>query len=207
MISSRAHAIVLALIVVPSATADAAPKTCPRELAVTETSLLKTAIRLQTASRLNRDEKCATYRTHADVVTKARQVFERCSTGRNRDQDIEQMDGALSQVERAIASICATSPVSPHTVERSLSGVPVLAYEPEPSEPSVNSTEPPMAIDHSVPEQPSTAALPTKEKHAEVKNSRHKTAFHRRRGSTWGRWRARQFRYAGYGGRSAWFGY
>jgi hypothetical protein len=130
---------------------------------------------------------------------KAREVFERCSTGPDREQDVGQMDGALSQIERVIASICATRPVSPHTTSGSLSGVPVLAYEPEPSEPP--------ATAHSVPEQPSTEAFPTKEKHADVKNSRHKTAHYRRRGSTWGRWRARQFRYAGYGGRSAWFGY
>jgi hypothetical protein len=206
MSSSRAFAIILALIV-SSAAAGAAPKTCPHELAVTEKNLLKAAIRLQAITHVSREEKCATYRTHADVVTKAREVFKRCSTGPDREQDVGQMDGTLGQIERAIASTCATSPVSPHTGSGSLSGVPVLAYEPEPSEPPANPTEPPMATDHSVPEQPSTEALPTKEKHADVKNSRHKKAYHRRRGSTWARWRARQFRYAGYGGQSAWFGY
>jgi hypothetical protein len=106
MIASRALAIVLALIV-PTVAAGAAPKTCARELAVTEASLLKTAIRLQAATHASQDEKCATYRTHAHVVSKAREVFERCSTGRDREQDIGQMDGVLSQVKSVLASTCA----------------------------------------------------------------------------------------------------
>jgi hypothetical protein len=108
MIPSRAFAIVLALVVPAAAAGAAAPKTCARELAITETSLLKTAIRLQAATLVSQHEKCATYRTQADVVMKAREVFERCSTGRYREQDVGQMDGALNQIERAIASICAT---------------------------------------------------------------------------------------------------
>jgi hypothetical protein len=109
MIPSRFFIIAVALTVfaTPAPASPVSPTTCARELAVTETNLLKTAIRLQAASRLSQDEKCATYRTHADVVTKARQVFERCSTGRDREQDVGQMDGALSQIETAIASICA----------------------------------------------------------------------------------------------------
>ena len=95
MIWSRAFVIALALMAsaVPAA---ARPATCAHELAVTETSLLKAALRLQAAAHLSQGEKCATYRTHADVVTKAREVFERCSTGRDRKQDVEQMDGALT---------------------------------------------------------------------------------------------------------------
>jgi hypothetical protein len=32
------------------------------------------------------------------VIAKARDVFDRCSTGRAREQDVGQMDGTLDQV-------------------------------------------------------------------------------------------------------------
>jgi hypothetical protein len=35
-------------------------------------------------------------------------VFERCSTGPAREQDIGDMEGALDRVKTAIASACAT---------------------------------------------------------------------------------------------------
>jgi len=106
----RSLAIVLALAV-PAAPAMARPtvnSACARELAVTETSLLKTLVRMQAAAKVSRTEKCETYRAHAQAVAKARDVFERCSTGAARAQDIGEMDGALSRVNTAIASTCAT---------------------------------------------------------------------------------------------------
>jgi hypothetical protein len=105
MISTRELAAAFALMVL--ATPVAAGATCARELAVTETTLLKAVIRLQGSAHINQAEKCTTYRTHADVVIKAREVFERCSTGRDREQDIGQMNTALSQAETAIASMCS----------------------------------------------------------------------------------------------------
>ena len=80
---------------------------CARELAATETSLRKTLLRLQLAATAKPDEKCAIYRDHAEVVARARTVFERCSTGRDRDQDIGQMDGTLDRVKGVIARSCA----------------------------------------------------------------------------------------------------
>src|SRR5262249_45500335 len=66
---------------------------CARELAVTETSLLKTLVRMQSVGKANALEQCETYRAHAAVVAKARDVFERCSTGAARAQDLGDMDG------------------------------------------------------------------------------------------------------------------
>lgn len=104
MTSIRAFAVALAVVL--SATPALAGVTCARELAVTETSLIKAAIRLQAIVHVSQEEQCITYRNHADVVMKARQVFERCSNGRAREQDVDQMDNALSQDKAAIASIC-----------------------------------------------------------------------------------------------------
>src|ERR1043166_1109696 len=78
-----AVALALALPAAPAAAGPAKPTqpTCARELAVTETSLLKTLVRIQSVGKARAPEQCETYRAHAAVVTKARDVFERCSTG------------------------------------------------------------------------------------------------------------------------------
>ena len=110
MTCARLLAVTLALAV-PAAPASAGPTAkpaCARELAMTETSLLKTLVRLQTIAKAGQSEKCETYRAHAQAVVKARDVFERCSTGAAREQDVGQMDSALDRVKTAIASTCAT---------------------------------------------------------------------------------------------------
>ena len=106
----RLIAVILTFAVpaAPAAAAPAAQATCARELAVTETSLLKTVVRMQSVTKASPSEQCETYRAHAAVVAKARDVFERCSTGAAREQDLGDMDGALDRVKTAIASTCAT---------------------------------------------------------------------------------------------------
>jgi hypothetical protein len=109
---TRARPLALALaLLLPAAPALAGPTAkpaCARELAMTETSLLKASLRMQAAAKVSPSEQCQTYRAHAEVVARARDVFERCSTGPARDQDIGDMTGALDRVKTAIASACAT---------------------------------------------------------------------------------------------------
>ena len=109
MTRARLLALVLAFAV-PAAPAAAGPTkpACARELAVTETSLIKTFLRMQSVGKASASEQCETYRAHAAVVAKARDVFERCSTGAARAQDLGDMDGALDRVNNAIATACAT---------------------------------------------------------------------------------------------------
>jgi len=110
MTYARLIAIALAFAT-PTAAIAAGPiatPTCARELAVTETSLLKTLVRMQSVGKAPASEQCETYRAHAAVVAKARDVFERCSTGAARTQDLGDMDGALDRVKGAIADACAT---------------------------------------------------------------------------------------------------
>ena len=108
MTYARLLALTLALAVPGAATAGPVAKpACARELAMVETSLIKTLVHLQSVAKASATERCETYRAHAIVVARARDVFERCSTGAARVQDLGQMDGALGQVNRAIASTCA----------------------------------------------------------------------------------------------------
>ena len=110
MIRARSLALTLALLLpaTPALAGPTAKPACARELAMTETSLLKTSIRMQAVAKVSPGEQCETYRAHAEVVARARDVFERCSTGAAREQDIGDMNGALDQVKTAIASACAT---------------------------------------------------------------------------------------------------
>jgi len=109
MTYARLLAVVLAFALpVASAAAGPAKPTCARELAVTETTLLKTLVRMQNLGKESPSEQCETYRAHAAVVTKAREVFGRCSTGAERERELGDMDGALDRAKSAIASTCAT---------------------------------------------------------------------------------------------------
>jgi hypothetical protein len=110
MTYARFIAVILAVAIstAPAAAAPAATSTCARELAVTETSLLKTLVRMQSVGKESASERCETYRAHAAVVARARDVFERCSSGAARAQDLGDMDGALDRVNGAIATACAT---------------------------------------------------------------------------------------------------
>jgi hypothetical protein len=110
MTYARLIAIVFA-VAVPAAPAVAGPvakPACARQLAATETSLIKTLVRLQSVGKASPSEQCETYRAHAAVVAKARDVFERCSTGAAREKDIGDLDGALDRAKSAIERTCAT---------------------------------------------------------------------------------------------------
>jgi hypothetical protein len=79
---------------------------CRQDLAATWSKMEEMLARLKSAARAGQDEKCETYRHHAEVVVRAREVFERCKTGRDRVGDIAHMDGALDDVNMVIDREC-----------------------------------------------------------------------------------------------------
>jgi hypothetical protein len=79
---------------------------CRRDLADTWSNMELTLARLKSVTRAGRDEKCAAYRSHVDVVVKARDVFARCKTGRDRDGDLAHMDSALDDIKASIQRDC-----------------------------------------------------------------------------------------------------
>ena len=80
---------------------------CRQDLAATWSKMEEMLARLKSAARGGQDEKCETYRHHAEVVARAREVFERCKTGRDRIGDIAHMDGALDDVNSVIDRECS----------------------------------------------------------------------------------------------------
>jgi hypothetical protein len=79
---------------------------CRIELATTWANMKEMVIRLKAVSRSGPDEKCAVYRTHVQVVVHAREVLSRCRSGREREADLAQMDGALEDVNGALGREC-----------------------------------------------------------------------------------------------------
>jgi len=79
---------------------------CRQDLAATWSKMEEMLARLKSAARAAQQEKCDTYRHHAEVVVRAREVFERCKTGRDRVGDIAQMEGALDDVNSVIDREC-----------------------------------------------------------------------------------------------------
>ena len=83
---------------------------CRQDLAATWSKMEEMLVRLKSAARAGQDEKCETYRHHAEVVVRAREVFERCKTGRDRVGDVAHMDGALDDVTIVIDRECTPGP-------------------------------------------------------------------------------------------------
>jgi outer membrane murein-binding lipoprotein Lpp len=105
--SNMLRAVVLTVTVAAgaSSTAFAAAPTCQRELAATETSLVQTLVRMRGVAQAAPDTRCAAYQRHIAVMSKAREVFARCKSGRERDVDLGQMDGAIDNA-KAVAQDC-----------------------------------------------------------------------------------------------------
>jgi hypothetical protein len=107
---------VLSLGIAPVAADTINSPACRQDLAATWAKMEEMLGRLKSAARGPQDEKCETYRRHAEVVVRAREVFERCKTGRDRLGDIAHMDGALDDVNSVIDRECTNGArtVQPH---------------------------------------------------------------------------------------------
>lgn len=80
---------------------------CRRELADMWASMHEMLHKLRKVARASPEEKCVIYRHHMEVVRRARDVLSRCKSGRERDGDLAQMNGALEDVTGAIERGCA----------------------------------------------------------------------------------------------------
>ena len=106
----------LSIGLAPAAADTVNSPSCRQDLAATWAKMEEMLARLKSASRADQTEKCETYRRHAEVVVKARDVFERCKTGRDRAGDVAHMDGALDDVKAVIDRECTNGrqSVQPH---------------------------------------------------------------------------------------------
>ena len=89
--------------------AGAGPSSCQRALGTTDVTLIKSVLHLRGVAQAPEDQQCAAYRQHVVTVTKVREVFERCLSGAQRDDDLRQLEGALDDANGVIARVCELS--------------------------------------------------------------------------------------------------
>lgn len=89
------------------ATAEPVPAVgCDNDLAATWASMKDTLARMRLVAKSGREDRCAAYRQHAEVVIRAREVLARCRSGREREGDLAHMNGAIDDVSSMIAREC-----------------------------------------------------------------------------------------------------
>ena len=79
---------------------------CRRDLAATEASFSATLRDLERNKSSAIAQRCPSLRRHVDVMRKASSVFRQCSTGRERQENIGQMDGSIADFQEIIARHC-----------------------------------------------------------------------------------------------------
>ena len=100
--------LVLGLVLAPAAAqAQAGTAACKRDLFVLDSTLRNALRDLEAAAQASDDAKCAAYRKHVDVMRQASKTFARCTTGRERQENVAQMDGSVADFEVLIRTRCA----------------------------------------------------------------------------------------------------
>jgi hypothetical protein len=79
---------------------------CRRDLAATEASFSATLRDLDRNKRGSTAQRCAAYRRHVAVMRKASDVFRQCSTGRERQENVGQMEASIEDFQMIIARDC-----------------------------------------------------------------------------------------------------
>ncbi|MBS7705605.1 hypothetical protein [Chelatococcus asaccharovorans] len=100
--------LVLSLGFAPhAAQAQAGTAACKRDLFVLDSTLRNALRDLEAAGQATDEAKCAAYRKHIDVMRQASKTFARCTTGRERQENVAQMDGSVADFEVLIRARCA----------------------------------------------------------------------------------------------------
>ena len=100
-------AAAVAVCLLCSLPAGAAPSSCQRELGTADITSIKSVLHLRGVEHAPEDQRCAAYRQHLATVSKVREVFERCLSGAKRDGDLRQLEGVLDDANGVIARVCA----------------------------------------------------------------------------------------------------
>jgi len=79
---------------------------CRRDLGATEASLAATLRDLDRNKNGSSAQRCASWRRHVEVMRNASAVYRQCSTGRERQENVGQMDGSIADFREIIARNC-----------------------------------------------------------------------------------------------------
>ena len=98
----------LAVVATPAAAGMIDNPTCKRELAAV-VGLNTTLTKSKSPSARPSEVVCATYRNQFLVAVRARAAVAACMTGSDRESEIGRLDGAVDDINGAIAQSCSDS--------------------------------------------------------------------------------------------------
>lgn len=107
MIHRAILALTLALLpTLAQAQSRPVPATCTRDLFQNEAAMRQRQYRMQQVANADQVTQCAAWRDHVAFMQKARSVFATCQSGREREQNVAQMDESLSEYRVLLANRC-----------------------------------------------------------------------------------------------------
>lgn len=105
-----ARAAVAVLLTLAPALAFAQPRpvpaTCTRDLFQNEAAMRQRQYKMQQVANADQATQCAAWRDHVTFMQKARSVFATCQTGRQREENVAQMDQSLADYRVLLANRC-----------------------------------------------------------------------------------------------------
>lgn len=107
MIVRAAVAVLLTLVpALALAQPRSVPATCTRDLFQNEAAMRQRQYRMQQVATADQATQCAAWRDHVTFMQKARSVFATCQTGRQREENVAQMDQSLADYRVLLANRC-----------------------------------------------------------------------------------------------------
>lgn len=82
------------------------PATCTRDLFQNEAAMRQRQYRMQQVANSDQATQCAAWRDHVAFMQKARSVFATCQSGRQREENVGQMDQSLADYRVLLANRC-----------------------------------------------------------------------------------------------------
>jgi hypothetical protein len=82
------------------------PATCTRDLFQNEAAMRQRQYKMQQVATADQATQCAAWRDHVAFMQKARSVFATCQTGREREENVAQMDQSLADYRVLLANRC-----------------------------------------------------------------------------------------------------
>lgn len=107
MIVRAAFAVLLTLVpTLVLAQPRPVPATCTRDLFQNEAAMRQRQYKMQQVATADQAMQCAAWRDHVTFMQKARSVFATCQTGRQREENVAQMDQSLADYRVLLANRC-----------------------------------------------------------------------------------------------------
>jgi hypothetical protein len=88
------------------ALAQARTAACQRDLLVIDSTLREAMRRLEATGDASDADKCTAYRSHVGELRKASAVFARCTTGREREENVGQTNASVADFQALIRARC-----------------------------------------------------------------------------------------------------